>query len=517
MKNIILIIILTIGFGLRLYRADSYPPLLWDEAAVGYNAFSLLQTGRDEYGTVLPLILKSFGDYKPGIYAYLSIPFIAVFGLNPLSVRLPSIIIGSLLSLLVYLLIRHLYPQKKYLGLIAAFIAATNPINIHFSRGAWETNILLFQLVLGSYLFLKKRYFLSAFTFILGLYTYQSAKMFVPFLIFNLFFLSFLQAKKILFTKFQIIFLLIMLVGLIPLAYGLVSQSNSNRLQVLSLFSYPPSDGQNKYIYFTQEVLSRYFNHFSPRLLLTEGDWPNPRHSAPYIGIILIPSFIFLLIGLFFSSTKNKSVNIFFLLWLLFSPLPAALTRDQVQTVRTLPITIPLIFFISLGLNHCLTLFTGNFRKIFLSATLIIYTVSLCYYLDLYYQHMVKKSPTDFLYGYQSAIDFLTINTSKFDQVYFTNYYGQPYIFYLFFNHYPAQKYQQQAKLSTNSVDVGQVEKIDNINFNVIDWHQLKPKTLLIISLEEYRRLGLTPEEKTKFTPLSPLGDISTFYAYETN
>jgi len=31
-----------------------------DEAAFGYNAYSLLKTGRDEYGTLLPLSIKSF-------------------------------------------------------------------------------------------------------------------------------------------------------------------------------------------------------------------------------------------------------------------------------------------------------------------------------------------------------------------------------------------------------------------------------------------------------------------------
>ena len=69
-------------------------PLLWDEAALGYNAYSILETGRDEYGQILPIIFKSFGDYKPGFYVYLTLPFIKVFGLNELSVRLPSIILG---------------------------------------------------------------------------------------------------------------------------------------------------------------------------------------------------------------------------------------------------------------------------------------------------------------------------------------------------------------------------------------------------------------------------------------
>ena len=165
-----LLIITICAFLLRIVNYQ-YPPLLWDEASIGYNAYSLLQTGRDEYGKIFPLIFKSFGDYKPGVYIYLTIPFIAIFGLTELSVRLPSIILGSLLPILLYLLITTLNPKSKKLGIIATLILAFNPWNIHFSRGAWETNVLIFQLVLGSLFFLKNKYFASALIFGISLYT----------------------------------------------------------------------------------------------------------------------------------------------------------------------------------------------------------------------------------------------------------------------------------------------------------------------------------------------------------
>jgi len=65
-KNIMfLTTIFFIGFLIRFYLSSTYPPLLWDEAALGYNSYSILKTGKDEYGSVLPIIFKSFGDYKP--------------------------------------------------------------------------------------------------------------------------------------------------------------------------------------------------------------------------------------------------------------------------------------------------------------------------------------------------------------------------------------------------------------------------------------------------------------------
>ena len=49
-KNIFLIFIFFLAFFIRIYSIHT-TPLLWDEASLGYNAYSILKTGRDEYGT----------------------------------------------------------------------------------------------------------------------------------------------------------------------------------------------------------------------------------------------------------------------------------------------------------------------------------------------------------------------------------------------------------------------------------------------------------------------------------
>ena len=157
-------------------------PLLWDEASLGYNAYSILKTGRDEYGTFLPIIFKSFGDYKPGLYVYLCLPFVYLFGLNDLSVRLPSIILGSLLPIILYFLIKEINPKAQKAAIISSLITVFNPYNIHFSRGAWETNILTFELVLASYLFFKyinkKKYkiFTYFFSYYWSFFIYLSSR-----------------------------------------------------------------------------------------------------------------------------------------------------------------------------------------------------------------------------------------------------------------------------------------------------------------------------------------------------
>src|SRR5438105_9814607 len=111
--QIVIFLIILFSAVLRIWNLGTVPPhLTSDEAAVGYNAYSILKTGRDEYGTLLPINLKSFGDYKPAFYTYLDIPFIAALGLNELAVRLPSGIAGLGFVFMVFLLMDEIFKRR---------------------------------------------------------------------------------------------------------------------------------------------------------------------------------------------------------------------------------------------------------------------------------------------------------------------------------------------------------------------------------------------------------------------
>jgi hypothetical protein len=71
-ETILLSIILIFSFFLRIYRYN-YPPLLWDEAALGYNAYSILHTARDEYGQFLLAITS---QVSMSISPFLLSPFL---------------------------------------------------------------------------------------------------------------------------------------------------------------------------------------------------------------------------------------------------------------------------------------------------------------------------------------------------------------------------------------------------------------------------------------------------------
>src|SRR5690242_10821154 len=92
-RNSLLVLIIILAGLLRLLYLTSAPvSLSVDEVSYGYNAFSLLQTGRDQYHRPLPFIFEALGDYKLPVNMYLTVPLIALFGNTELAVRLPTAI-----------------------------------------------------------------------------------------------------------------------------------------------------------------------------------------------------------------------------------------------------------------------------------------------------------------------------------------------------------------------------------------------------------------------------------------
>src|SRR5437868_4133609 len=115
-KNIyIIIFVLTLVLGafLRFYQLGATPHSLdWDEVSWGYNAYSILKTGHDEYGSFMPLSFKAFGDYKQPVYVYLTTVPIQLFGLTPFAVRFTSAFFGFLTIPFVFLLLYELFEKE---------------------------------------------------------------------------------------------------------------------------------------------------------------------------------------------------------------------------------------------------------------------------------------------------------------------------------------------------------------------------------------------------------------------
>ena len=184
---LILFAIVLIAAVLRLWQLGHVPPSPdWDEAALGYDAYSIIHTGRDEFGKFLPVVLRSFDDYKPALYAYFAIPTVFIFGLNLFAVRLPSVIMGVIGVIATYFLVKELFSitsktedersnsllkgdfRSDIIALLSAGLMAISPWSLQFSRVGFEANSGDTLNILAALFFMKglkkpRMLFLSAF------------------------------------------------------------------------------------------------------------------------------------------------------------------------------------------------------------------------------------------------------------------------------------------------------------------------------------------------------------------
>src|SRR5207237_4525542 len=81
------------------------------ESSIAYNAATIAQTGRDEFGIAWPLYFRAFGEYKNPVYIYLLAGIYRVSGPTILGARLLSALAGlataALLGLLAFRLTRR--------------------------------------------------------------------------------------------------------------------------------------------------------------------------------------------------------------------------------------------------------------------------------------------------------------------------------------------------------------------------------------------------------------------------
>lgn len=498
-KSKLLIVILVLATFIRLYNLNTVPSLNPDEAALGYNAYSLLQTGKDEHGASWPLHFQSFGDYKPGGYVYLSLPFVATFGLTPLAVRLPNLILSIFTIYFVYRLVQLLTSNLK-LSYLSALVLAINPWHIHFSRGAWESSTTLFFIILGlfwfySYVTSHKSYFLFLFPLplVASLYIYHSSRIIIPVLFSLLIIINIkLFIKSI---KPALFSLLIAIILTIPVLVSFLRSGGTTRFGGVGLTAdYGPiaraeellnEHGNtklinriihNKRVLYTISWAQKYFSHFDYNFLFLKGD-DVPRSKSPDMGQFYLFELPLLFLGIIFI-LKSKIPHLKSLLFsfLFVAPLASSLTFQAPSALRSLPMVIPLSVFIAFGTYHLITLIP---KLVYLIVPLYIF--SFIFYSDSYFIHSPIKYSFAWNRGFSEIIPIVNTNKDKYQYIFFTNKYDQPYILYLFFTKYPPKLIQTQIKLTPpDKFGFSTVNQIDNITFNIPN--VIPPNSLVIDS-----------------------------------
>ena len=509
-KKILLIIIILLSAFLRLWNLSVFPSgLNADEAAIGYNVYSLIETGKDEHGQPWPVHFKSFADYKPGLYFYLVLPFVKILGLNVWAVRLPSAILGILSVYLIYLLVKKLFGNED-LGLLSAFFLAVSSWHLHFSRGGWESNAANFFILLGVWLFLKgldkKVWFLpSILAFVCSLYTYHSSRIVVPLLVLGLIIIYRQKIFKMDNFKWIIFTIVVGLFALIPLikdfagpagfsrfsGVGLLADSgpywriNELRGQHTDPWSLPVKLVHNRLFGYGTAFLENWLSHFNGNFLFITGDVIE-RNRVPEAGQMYFFDIIFLAIGFYFFILKRPKNWLVVFLWLLIAPIAAALTFQAPHALRANNMVFPLVIIAAYGaywfLNWLKKMKVKLLKVLILILVILLMGWNISRYLHQYYVHYPKVYPAAWEYGFEQLVDEVKDLAGNYDQVYVTDRYDQPYILFLFYLKYPPVDFQKQVELTArDQFGFSTVRDFDNFHFEAIDWDKLKTRSNILV------------------------------------
>ena len=500
-KYILVLFVILLAFGLRVYRVGTaIQSVTWDEAAVGYNAYTILHWGRDEWGRVMPLTFKSFEDYKNPIHVYLTIPFIALFGLNETGVRLSAVFFGTLNVFLMYILVRRIF-KNDWLGLIAALVLAVSPFNIQFSRFNHELNFAIFFFLLGLIFWHKaftqemKNLKYSGLFFGIDLLTYQSAKVIIPplFIILSLVYLKEILQNKKQFLISLVIFGFFILLHVVhpPLLGG--ARLNQNRIQPETL---KETNSYKKYqsmpLANLEVVSDRYVEYFKPNFLFKSGD-PIPRHSSQIIGtfykldaIALLFGLVFVIYQIFF---KRNKMLLPILIVAFLAPIPGAVSSSFTHAARSMFITGTWHLIIACGYYWMITLFKPKVIRFVISLAIIfVIGKQFINYQIYYYNYFIRNYAIEFQYGIGQVVDYVKENP-RYNRVYMTDAHSQPYIFFLFYLKYPLPEFLSTVKYNnTISRPSNLVTEFGKFRFGM--WDQINsvpdPNILYVLNPSKY-------------------------------
>jgi 4-amino-4-deoxy-L-arabinose transferase-like glycosyltransferase len=491
-----LILILVLSAFLRFYQLGSIPPGLdWDEAAHGYNAYSLLKTGRDEYGYFMPLSFRSFDDYKPPLYTYLVVPSVAVFGVNSLAVRFPSAVLGVLAVLFTYLMVLELFKNRS-IALLSAFFLGVSPWHLQFSRVAFETNSAIFWSVLATWAFLKgvhsikKTKFtlfmcLSSMAFGANLFMYHNSRVFVPiFAIVLIFLFRTVLLKNIKHLVIPALIAAIFVITLIPILFSASGQTRYKGTTIFAidipvikntqlLETYQKANlgklgsvFHNSHFVYVPVVIENYLSHLRPEYLFFTADMD--RHHAPLIGLLYLWDLPFILAGFYFLAKKSypKSSKIIVAWWFIAAPIAASVTWGVPHSLRS-EIYLPTFqIFIALGVYNLYRI--PKHRKAFVTIIAILFVANFAFYLLQYYAQMPILFSKSWYGELKQAVAATEGLKSKYKKIVVSTDIEQPYMFWLFYSKYDPEIYQKNGGTVSGGYDE-QRNKFDKYIFQRFD------------------------------------------------
>ena len=366
-----LLAITVLGLTFRVWELGTLPPSPDpDELSIGYNAWSILETGRDEFGTPYPTAFRAFGEYKRPAFIYAAVPSIALFGPTTWAIRLPGAIAGTLTIPVLYALAVSLFGNRG-IGVLAATGLAFSPWHLQFSRGAREAAFITLavtllalcltratMLILGTSTtgVLPRRVHVwaagAALAMLLAMYSYPGGVVFTPLMVGASAWILRSHLRRTALSWG--IAIAIVGVGAFPLARQLLDGRVGARFAQASLLNDVdlqklatkrierdvqwgiPWILDHPYALAARRAVDAYAGHFNPTYLFTRGD-DQPRHHGTDTGQLYLWDAPLILAGLVILARRRTHPAYQFTgLWLLIGPVPASLATEAPHAVRSI-------------------------------------------------------------------------------------------------------------------------------------------------------------------------------------
>jgi 4-amino-4-deoxy-L-arabinose transferase-like glycosyltransferase len=534
-----LVLLLFFSIFLYLYKNTTIPPSLYsDEADVSYQAFIFNKYHTDYYGNKFPIHFHSYSDWQPSFFIYSVALTQKIIGHTDSSVRIPAAIFGAL-TVLVFCLIIKLLLKNNIWSIIGGFLLAISPWLFHYSRTGFAVTNMLFLTLLGIYFWIKfiknnqaKHLFLSFISFALLTYSYSTAKLHLIFIFLTLYLIWFKTINKIsLKNKLITIFLVILIC--LPIFLDTLKGRAGYRFSYINIFSdptisktvdysrqedsamvYGPQIGlkplfiskifYNKPVQCLEMFIKNYFSSFSTDFLFLKGDG-NLRQGIQTVGNLFFPDFFLIIIGIsivFAKKSPNSKFYLFFLINLILSPIPFALTRDSSFPHATrLILMLPfLIFFSILGLKQIFEITKSKFLIMFI---LFLYVICFSRFIHQYYFHYPNISARDWHYGMKQAV--IKAIDKNYSKTYFINSYEPFTPFFLNYSEYlPSDKNLSPALslVSENNQFFTGIQADNKYYLGNIEWSVLfsnsPSNTLFVVPEKELTKIKTSLEDYNK-------------------
>jgi hypothetical protein len=447
-----------LGLIIYTWQLATVPPAVYvDEAVTGYNAFSVLMTGRDEYGKAFPILFRYFGSWLPGLNMYILVPVVKLIGLSVWAIRLPAAILGAGVCLVLYVIMKMKTKSERVSGWGTVFAAIT-PWMVFNARLGYEEMIgfILFAAGIGLLSTSNKRrkniyWAITALTlagFAAHVYRYLLA-IILP--VWGALYLNEVRSWPWK-TKLYVVGWLVLL--------------NIPNLLVIQT----PAFWVKQVIYegaSMGRIVSNFWNqlttYFSPVTLFVKVPDIDMQHQVPGIGLFYWWMIVPIIFGII-SWSRNWKQNRFWLALIIVSIIPAAMSGAFISVQRAFPLFLPLSVAMAEGLSRMI--------KKPLLITLAGYSLLLLF--RSYFVLLPGLNEEAWNYGYKQLAEE-TVKQPKAQFVIDNSRNVRNYMLPLFYLHYPPKELQETAsKLELAnyyySGDPSNNHKYANMEFRPINW-----------------------------------------------